>query len=100
MQLIKNIIWQIGLVNSKNNGSFTTRKRVTMKKSYLLLLLLVLSSVHPVLAQNTDFMRSIGKIYVVVSVIVAIFIGIVIFLIYLDRKLTKLENQIKDHDAA
>lgn len=48
--------------------------------------------------ESADFMRSIGKIYVVVAVIVAIFIGIVIFLYYLDRKLTRLENQIKDHD--
>ena len=47
---------------------------------------------------DADFMRSIGKIYVVVAVIVAIFIGIVLFLIYLDRKLTKLENQIKEDD--
>ncbi|HMP30659.1 MAG TPA: CcmD family protein [Saprospiraceae bacterium] len=45
-------------------------------------------------------MRSIGKMYVVVAVIVAIFIGLVVFLIYLDRRLTKLENQIKDHDAS
>lgn len=36
--------------------------------------------------------------YVVVSVIAAIFIGIVFFLIYLDRKLTKLENQVNSHD--
>lgn len=43
-------------------------------------------------------MRSIGKIYVVVAVILAIFAGIVVFLIYLDRKLTKLENQIRDHE--
>jgi CcmD family protein len=48
--------------------------------------------------ENPDFMRSMGKMYVVVAVIVAIFIGIVIFLVYLDRKLTKLENQIKSHD--
>ena len=47
---------------------------------------------------NTDFMRSIGKIYVVVAVIAAIFIGIIVFLIYLERKLTKLENQIKEND--
>ena len=47
---------------------------------------------------STDFMRSIGKIYVVVAVIVIIFIGIILFLVYLDRKLTKLENQINDHD--
>ncbi len=42
--------------------------------------------------QEPDFMRSLGKIYVVIAVIVAIFIGIVIFLIYLDRRLTKLED--------
>ena len=45
-----------------------------------------------------DFMQSIGKVYVVVAVIVTVFIGIVFFLVYLDRKLTKLENQINDND--
>jgi len=45
-----------------------------------------------------DFLRSIGHIYVVVAVILIIFFGIVLFLIYLDRKLTKLENQIKDNE--
>lgn len=48
--------------------------------------------------QENDFMRSIGKMYVVVAVIAAIFIGIVIFLIYLDRKLTRLENQINNYE--
>lgn len=43
-------------------------------------------------------MRSMGKMYVVVAVIAAIFVGIVIFLVYLDRKLTRLENQINHHD--
>jgi len=47
---------------------------------------------------SEDFMSSISKIYVVVAVIVAVLIGIVLFLLYLDRKITKLENQIKDHD--
>ncbi len=51
------------------------------------------------LAQDeTDFMRSMGKMYVVVAVIIAIFIGIVIYLFSLDRKITKLENQIIDND--
>ena len=45
---------------------------------------------------GVDFMRNSGKIYVVVGVILAMFVGIVIYLIYLDRKLTKLENQIQD----
>ena len=39
-----------------------------------------------------DIMRSNGKIYVVIAVIVAIFAGIIIYLVRLDRKLTKLEK--------
>jgi CcmD family protein len=71
-----------------------------MKKrtASLLAVLLLLFSSLPALAQDADFMRSTGKIYVVVAVILAIFIGLVIYLIRLDRKLTKLENQIEDHD--
>ncbi len=57
-------------------------------------------SIHSVFAQgsDTDFMRSMGKMYVVVAVIGAIFLGLVVFLIALDRRLTKLENQIKEHE--
>lgn len=47
---------------------------------------------------SDDFFRSTGKIYVVVAVIVVVFIGIVAFLIRLDRKLTKLENQINEDE--
>lgn len=70
--------------------------RIKIAISIITFLLLVVG----VNAQNDseDFMSSIGKIYVVVAVIVAVFIGIVLFLLYLDRKITKLENQIKDHD--
>lgn len=34
-----------------------------------------------------------GKIYVVVAVLVVIFIGIILFLIRMDRRLSKLERQ-------
>jgi len=43
-----------------------------------------------------DIMRSNGKIYVVVAVLTVIFLGIVVFLISLDRKLNKLEKLIQD----
>ncbi len=71
-----------------------------MKKEAKLTAALLIAANNLVFAQanNTDFMRSVGKIYVVVAVIIAIFIGIVLFLIYLDRRLTKLENQIDQHD--
>ncbi len=45
--------------------------------------------------QMAGVMRSNGKIYVVVAVLVIIFIGIVLFLISLDRKIRKLEKENK-----
>lgn len=38
-----------------------------------------------------------GKIYVVIGVIAIIFIGLVIYLISLDRRLTKIEKEEKTH---
>jgi CcmD family protein len=69
-----------------------------MKKAKLFLFFLMpfLCSNLQAQSENPDFVRSIGKIYVVVAVILSIFIGIVVFLIYLDRKLTKLENKINN----
>lgn len=66
-------------------------------KKHLSIFLLLISPFTTLLAQtDPDFMRSMGKMYVVVAVIVAIFIGIVIYLFSMDRKITKLENQIID----
>jgi ABC-type amino acid transport system permease subunit len=68
-----------------------------MRKSLLLALfsLLAFSS----FAQEegvamADAMRNDGKIYLVVAVIVTIFAGIIIYLIRLDRKISKLEKTI------
>jgi CcmD family protein len=64
---------------------------------FLTFILFQVLSLPPVLAQgNRDFMRETGKIYVVVGVILLIFLGIVAYLLRLDRKLTKLEHHIKD----
>lgn len=76
-------------------------KQNVMKKTIFSIILMTALSTNLLLAQTAggeDFMRSIGKIYVVVAVLVSMFIGIVIYLISLDRKLTKLENQIKDNE--
>lgn len=45
---------------------------------------------------NTDFMLSNGKIYVVVAVVVTIVTGIFIYLVNLDRKISRLEKEQKD----
>jgi succinate dehydrogenase/fumarate reductase cytochrome b subunit len=45
--------------------------------------------------EMADAMRSNGKIYVVVAVLVVIFLGMIIYLINLDRKISKLEKETK-----
>ena len=43
-----------------------------------------------------DGMRSEGKIYVVVAIALVILLGLVGYLFMLDRKVTKVENQLKN----
>lgn len=43
-------------------------------------------------AEMADIMRSNGKIYVVIAVMTTILLGVVIYLIRLDRKISKLEK--------
>ncbi|CAN5571414.1 hypothetical protein BH10BAC2_BH10BAC2_28080 [soil metagenome] len=43
-------------------------------------------------AEPVDFMRSEGKLYVVVACVVVIVLGIYIYLINLDRRLKRLEK--------
>ena len=68
-----------------------------MKKTVSLLLGLLLFS--PVLfaqdAQMADTMRSEGKIYVVVAIILVIFFGLIAYLVYTDRKISSLEKRLK-----
>lgn len=45
--------------------------------------------------EMADIMRSNGKIYVVVVIAAMVFLGIVVYLINLDRKIKKLENEEK-----
>ncbi|MBD99689.1 MAG: CcmD family protein [Verrucomicrobia bacterium] len=45
--------------------------------------------------EMADVMRSNGKIYVVVSVLLTILIGLIVYLISIDRKLTRLEKELK-----
>jgi uncharacterized membrane protein YdbT with pleckstrin-like domain len=69
-----------------------------MRKLFVTTLLLFINFLSQ--AQSTtdtvdmaDTMRSNGKIYVVIAVILTIFAGIIIYLIRLDRKMTKLEKE-------
>jgi CcmD family protein len=43
-----------------------------------------------------DQMRAEGKIYVVVGVLLIILIGLLLYLVSIDRKLSKLEKEVKE----
>jgi CcmD family protein len=61
---------------------------------FILLSSLVLFAQEGDHVEMADTMRSNGKIYVVAAVIITIFLGIIIYLIRLDRKMSKLEKEI------
>jgi hypothetical protein len=58
----------------------------------LLLLQLALTAQERKPVEMSDLMHQNGKIYVVVAVILTIFAGIILYLVRLDRKISKLEK--------
>ncbi|GAB2534053.1 CcmD family protein [Spirosoma aerophilum] len=46
--------------------------------------------------EMADRLRADGKIWVVVAVISAVFIGIITYLVRLDRQIGKLEKEVKE----
>jgi hypothetical protein len=69
-----------------------------MKKllSFLLMLCFTLAAAaqegEGQVAEMADALRSNGKIYVVVAVVVTILLGLFLYLFRLDRKITKMEK--------
>ncbi len=45
-----------------------------------------------------DSFRADGKIYVVITVVATILVGLLIYMILLDKKIGKLEKEYKDQD--
>ncbi len=68
-----------------------------MAKRVITTLILLLATTAFTYGQTemADPMRSNGKIYVVVAVLATIFAGIFGYLVYLDRKITRLEKDRK-----
>ncbi len=72
-----------------------------MKKAVFLFTLLLLSA--NLIAQHTvgsdvemaDAMRSNGKIYVVAAVFAVVMMGLILYLVALDRKIGRLEKELK-----
>ena len=50
--------------------------------------------------EMADGMRSEGKIYVVVGIILIVLTGLVVYLVTLDRKVKRLENLLGDRNSS
>lgn len=71
--------------------------KIAALKSYLSSIMFLLVSVVPssVMAQGAemaDKFRADGKIYIVIIVIITIFIGIIVYLFSLEKKIKRLER--------
>ncbi|MBO0948579.1 CcmD family protein [Fibrella forsythiae] len=65
----------------------------------LSLLLIAQNSMAQETVEMADKLRADGKIWVVVTVIAAVFFGIIIYLVRLDNKIGKLEREVNDSRA-
>ena len=72
-----------------------------MAKGILSLMLMMFSIIAQAQSnvEMADTMRSEGKIYVVVGIILIVLVGLIAYLIMLDRKVKKLENLLTEKQS-
>jgi hypothetical protein len=73
----------------------------SLRTGFLLLLALLLPVLHAAAQtadspEMADTFRADGKIYVVVAVITVVLAGLLALLVSLDRKVSRLERELKD----
>jgi len=71
-------------------------KRLLLSLTLLLLMVFPAFSQEMQAAEGENILWQSGKIYVVIAVIAIIFVGIIIYLINIDRKVGKLEKELKN----
>ncbi len=64
--------------------------------AFLFIFATILIPVAVFAQEKSDLMRDNGRIYVVVAVMVTILVGLLLYIIRLDRKIAKLEKEL-DH---
>ena len=71
-------------------------------KSILVIALVLATGIANAQAEveMADGMRSEGKIYVVVGIILIVLTGLVVYLVTLDRKVKRLENMLGDRNSS
>jgi len=67
-----------------------------IKKLVCLVLLLASLNTRAQTAEMADCFRQEGKIYVVITVIGIVFVSIILALLLIERKISKLEKEIKE----
>ena len=69
-----------------------------MRLKIALIFTVLMSTALGLVAQDEagDFMQETGKIYVVVAVLATMLIILLVFLAYIDRRVRKLENSIRN----
>lgn len=60
----------------------------------LFLFLLITASLHAQEVEMADQLRAEGKIYVVVAVVAVVLIGLLFYIVRLDRKVSRLEREV------
>lgn len=69
-------------------------KNTSLKALIALLFVPLLLNAQPI--EMADTMRSEGKIYVVVAILLVIFSGLIGYLVLLDRKITRIEKKLPE----
>ena len=73
--------------------NFTRTKTDEMKRSFIVTLLILFTLIlHAQGGKWTEMMNGTGKIFVVIAVMVTLLAGLVLYLVRLDRKISKLEK--------
>jgi CcmD family protein len=70
-----------------------------LKKIFIFLFVFasIIANAQDTSVEMADGFRADGKIYVVIAVLSIVFICIVGILLFLERKLSRLEKEIKEH---
>ena len=69
-------------------------KSIRFNKSILALINAMFIAMPAIAQDGNDFYSNLGKMYVVVGVIVLVFVGLILFLVRLERRIKKLEKEI------
>lgn len=67
-----------------------------MKYLFTILFSLLVLTTQAQEVEMADAMRSDGKIYVIVAIVLLVLVGLIAYLFLLDRKITRLEKEIRN----